>query len=531
MQELVFRLGDPAYTLLHRAGLAGLYMTLKQLEQEKITPVEGMQWDLSNPRQVVLRWEGQDQKSLAWLLHESFQLNEGLISLRGLDSRSMRVDAQAIVHQGILGTFLQHNSTHKADGVTTQSFQFEGEDAVQTQVSYKKLRSYVYQDFASNLCDDQGNFLRKPISVAGWLNPGAVVRHVAFSANTSFEETPENALVLLFAPVACYYYTLRSRLRDKRAQYALVVPEILDLQQYAKYRQNTNLRNAAYQDFYACGLGDAGLRFLTYETTVRLANTFPVPRCQVLTLGTVAWATQQKTRTDLYVVEANATVCHNYQVCRDFLRDKPVKSKEGAFIASSFARELITENLRRSQPWYTGIADKVNSNELFQRLAYERGGLYKVMQKVQTDEREKQFVRTCHEALYYTYGQTAAKTKQGEEPNFDKVTVRIRTSLGRCKNAASFREFIADFWSRAGKLPTLKDHWQELMQFVIQENQWKKSRDLALLALASYPGKVVMRQLLGEESAEDDIDQEPPQEQAFDQEPPQEQASVLGWDD
>jgi CRISPR-associated protein Cas8a1/Csx13 len=129
------------------------------------------------------------------------------------------------------------------------------------------LTSYVYQKLASNLCDKQGNFLDKPISVAGWLNPGAVVRHVAFSADTSFEEPPENAFVLLFAPVACYYYNLRSRLRDKRAQYALVVPEILDLEQYANYRQNSNLRDAAYQDFYACSLGDAGLRFLTYETT------------------------------------------------------------------------------------------------------------------------------------------------------------------------------------------------------------------------------------------------------------------------
>jgi len=59
--------------------------------------------------------------------------------------------------------------------------------------------------------------LDKPISVAGWLNPGAA-RHVAFSADTSFEETPEQALLLLFAPV-CYYFLLRSKLRDKRAQY------------------------------------------------------------------------------------------------------------------------------------------------------------------------------------------------------------------------------------------------------------------------------------------------------------------------
>ena len=521
MQQLTFRLGDPTFTLLHRAGLAGLYMTLNQLTHEGKPPIEGMQWQLS-AQQVSLRWEGNDQKALEWLLHESFQLKEGLIVLRGLDSQSMRVDAQVIVHQGILGTFLQHTSTHKSEGVTTRSFQFDGDDAAETQVTYKKLVSYVYQDFARNLCDAQGDLLRKPISVAGWLNPGATVRHVAFSADTSFEESAQNVFVLLFAPVACYYYTLRSRLRDKRAQYALVVPEIVELEEYSKYRQNSNLRNAAYKDFYACGLGDAGLRFLTYETTSKLTQTFKVPRCQVLTLGTVAWATQQKTRTDLYVVEANAEACFNYEICRDQLGDRPVKTKEGSFLASSFARELIAENLARSQPWYAGIADKVSSNELFQKLVYERGGLYEVIQRIQTDEREKQFVRACHEAIYYTYGQLAARTKAGEDPNFDKVTVRIRTGLGRCKNAASFREFITDFWSRAGKLPTLKNHWQDLMGFVMQESQWKKSRDLALLALASYPGGEVMRQLLGDKS-NSDIEPTPPTQE--------EQPFALGWDD
>ncbi|MEP0923433.1 type I-MYXAN CRISPR-associated Cas8a1/Cmx1 [Leptolyngbya sp. ST-U4] len=487
MQKLEFHLGNPSFTLLHRAGLAGLFMTLKQLQTEKVTPPGNLIWELSQQK-VLLQWEGHDQTVLDWLLTESFQLNDGLIALRALDSKTMRKDAQVIVHQGILGTFLQHTSTHKSSGVRSESLQFGGEDAPEIPVSYKILTRYVYQEFASSLCDKQGKFLNKPISVAGWLNPGAVVRHVAFSADTSFEELPDNAFVLLFAPIACYYYNLRSRFRDKRAQYALVVPEVQDLEQYSAYRRNSNLRDAAYKDFYAYSLGDAGLHFLTYETT-KLAKTFKVPRCQVLTLGTVAWATQQKTRTDLYTVEADTEVCYNYQVCCDQFPPRLVQGKDANFVAISLARELITDNLARSKPWYVGIAEKVNSNELFQRLAYERGGLYQVIQKIQSDEREKLFVKACHEALRFTYGKVAGNTKEGEKPNFDKVTVRIRTGLGRCKNAASFREFITDFWSRAGKLPTLQANWQDLMEFVMQDSQWKKSRDLALLALASYPGK------------------------------------------
>lgn len=496
--KLEFYLGNPSFTLLHCAGLAGLWMTLKQLETEKVSPPEHLNWQLTK-RTIILSWEGRDKTVLEWLLKESFQINDGLIALRGLDSQTMRKDAQVIVHQGILGTFLQHNSTHKSAGTKTESLSL-GEGEKEIQVTYKALQSYAYQDFASNLCDKNEQLLTKPISVAGWLNPGAVVRHVAFSSDTSFEELPEDAFVLLFAPVACYYYILRSKLRDKRAQYALVIPEITDLEKYAQYRQNQNLRYATYKDFHASSLGDAGLRFLTLEATINITKDFGVPRCQVLTLGTVAWATQQKTRTDMYVIEASDEVCHNYQVCNDWLEDKSIEGKDSNFVVTSFARELIAENLARKQPWYSGISEKVNSNELFKKLAYERGGLYQVIQKVKSDEREKLFVKACHEAINYTYGQVADKTKAGEIPNFERVTVRIRTGLGRCKNSDTFREFITDFWSRAGKIPTLQEHWEELMEFVMADKNWKKSRDLALLALASYKGKGV--------SHEDDADED-----------------------
>jgi CRISPR-associated protein Cas8a1/Csx13 len=501
--NLEFDLGNPSFTLLHRAGLAGLWMTLKQLEKEKIQAPYELSWQL-NKRQVCLNWEGNDKDFLEWFLKESFQLNNGIIALRGLDTQSMREDAQVIVHQGILGTLLQHTSTNKSDGVVTKSLSL-GENEPEILVKYKSLISYVYQEFAGNLCDKNGQFLTNPVSVAGWLNPGASVRHVAFSSDTSFEELPENAFILLFAPVACYYYTLRSKLRDKRAQYALVIPEITDLEKYAQYRQNQHLRNAIYKDFHASCLGDAGLKFLTLDATVNISQTFGIQGCQVLTLGTVAWATQQKTRTDMYVVEATDEVCHNYKVCDDCLEDKGIAGKDGGFVATSFAKELIAENLARNLPWYSGISDKVNSNELFQKLAYEREGLYQVVQKIQSDEREKLFVKACHEAIKFTYGQISQQAeKRGELPNFDRATIRIRTGLGRCKNSETFREFITDFWSRAGKLPTLQKHWEDLMEFVMLEKNWKKSRDLALLALASYKKADDSNQDKGDAEEDDD---------------------------
>jgi CRISPR-associated protein Cas8a1/Csx13 len=482
--KIELHLGDPGMTLLHRAGLAGLWMTLKQLESEQKRPRE-LRWELKS-RSISLDWEGNDIDALDWLLKQSFRIDDnGLIALTGLNPTTMDIQTQLTIHQGIRGTFLQHPSTYKSAGNQSKSFQIEA-DSPEIVVKYQALASYCYQNFASSLCNEQGNFLQEPISVAGWLNPGAVVRHVAFSSQTGFEEEPKQAFTLLFAPVACQYFVLRSRLRDKRSQYALVIPEVTDLEIYAKRRQQ--FRNFGYRDFHASSLGDAGLSFLTYETTLEVIRKSKIERCQVLMLGTVAWSSQQKTRTDIHFIEADNKVIENYNLSRSFFADRIIQGKESGFVVPSFAREFIAENLARGFYWYAGISQKVNSSELFKQLTYEREGLSEMVQNAQWNEQsEKLFVKACHEALRNTYGKIYQRAKdKGEVANFDRENERIRTGIGRCKNAETFREFITDFWSRAGQIPTLQEHWQDLLYLTTGSKNWKIAKDLALLALASY---------------------------------------------
>jgi CRISPR-associated protein Cas8a1/Csx13 len=488
-KSLTFDLADPHMTLMHRAGIAGLYMTLQQFDREKVTSEVSLTWQLDK-RSVTLKWEGKDLIVLKWLFQQSFQLQNGMICLRGLDAKQMPPQYLAIAHQGILGTLLQHNSTHKSTGIQTKVY-YEDEESYPIIIRCKSLESYVYQDFADNLCDKEENLSTKPISIAGWLNPGAAVRHTAFSSDTSFEEPAHLALILLFAPVACCYFVLRSRLREQRAQYALVIPEIRDLEKYTKYR--LSLRNRAFKEFFASSLGDAGLQFLTMAE--RLDKDYGLTSCQVVTMGTVAWSTQQKTRTDLYLVKVNDEMGNSagqtYRVSRECLQDKVIgKDKDGeSFISTSFAREIIADNLARGKLWYADLSSKVTSNNLFEKLTYEREGLNQMIQnkKVEWRDCDRLFVQACHEALSYTYGQLKSRTKDGEEIRFDKVNERFRTSLSRCKNANTLREFIMDFWARAGRLPTVQSNWEDLMQLMLQD--WKAARDLALLALVSYKGK------------------------------------------
>jgi CRISPR-associated protein Cas8a1/Csx13 len=203
----------------------------------------------------------------------------------------------------------------------------------------------------------------------------------------------------------------------------------------------------------------------------------------------VAWSAQQKTRTDIEVIEATEKVFSNYKTCSDHLTNRWVEGKNGMFIAPSFAREIIAENLARGLPWFSGFAAKINNSDLFKTIRYESKGLYQMIQDVQWDlEAQKLFVTACHEALRHTYAKIYGRTKEGEYAQIDRENERLRAGLGRCKNAETFRQFITDFWSRAGKVNTLRDRWQDLLPLVTGED-WKMARDLTLLALASYPGK------------------------------------------
>lgn len=507
MKQREFHLSNPRYTLLHRAGLAGLWMSLFQFEQENFQP-DNLHWRLY-PQGLTLEWEGIDLDVLDALFKQAFQIDDdGMIQLRGLNPQKLPLEERLICHEGIINTFVQHTSACKSPSKQPkQKSFFEEEDKPGTgiTISYRDVRWYIHQDFAKSLCNKQGELIDGFINVAGWLNPGAAVRHVAFSQQTSFEELAVDALVLAFAPVACCYFRLRSHLRHERSQYALVIPEIDNLEDYAQYRRGS-YRVVAFRDLYATGTADAGLRFLVADQTTTTLEEYHVQRCQVITLGTVTWSKQQKTRTDLSIINPAPETQETYRLARQLLPDRELDGEYGRFVISSLARELITDNLVNSRHWYAGFSSTINSNALFEQLSFERGGLNAMVHSVgQWSDTEKRFVMACHEALSRIYGKVkedvleqANRNKASSEfingelrRKFNQKAIQIRAEINRCKNAATFRRFITQFWSNAGQLPTLHAHWSELMELAVNPKTWSLARDLALLALASYKGKGV----------------------------------------
>ena len=105
------------------------------------------------------------------------------------------------------------------------------------------------------------------------------------------------------------------------------------------------------------------------------------------------------------------------------------------------------------------------------------------------DSPEKTFVLACQEAWRRRMGQIGEKAKREGSSFPDQVSrefERLRVAFSRCKNAASMREVITDFWARGGApLKALQDGWRDVLA-MLNEKEWRKAKDLALLALASY---------------------------------------------
>ena len=108
------------------------------------------------------------------------------------------------------------------------------------------------------------------------------------------------------------------------------------------------------------------------------------------------------------------------------------------------------------------------------------------------DESERLFIRVCHESWRRRLGKLGERARKenlgdiGFRRLVGKEAERLRTSLSRSKNSETLRETVVDFWSRAGGNELLRATGLTKLLPLFDEKNWKKARDLALLALISY---------------------------------------------
>lgn len=499
---------DPGMTHLHRVGLAGLYMTLNRLDPVHFS--EFGNWILG-AQSVEIQWKQNPRSLLEPIINKSFGIKDGIIDFWVHRDYKMGDLEMVLLHNAILRTYLQHGRTRKTEkkekGI---NIQFEDKTVVQKIKSLTEYNNQRIEKFG--LFDKSGGF-RKNVSLAGWLFPGGTVRHVAYTLNTALYADPKKFLCLLFSPVGSLYYLVSHRnpngKYDKRKGAAIVLPQIKDLQAYD--RCYTRYLNSPVQRLYADSLGDAGLLALTALHSFApggMVGELEIDSCTVMTMGTVGWSKQQKTRTGLtHLAEIDTTRLNIFNLALRSLASMPYVKEDGTFyIHTSIPRGLIADNIASNRDWFKGFYTLMCSKDLARIVSFERRGLNEMIEKsIWTYESDRFFVESIHKAIRNRYGALAARAKQkGEPARFDREFERIRSSLMRAKNGQTLRAELADIFARGGVNKSLQQHWSELLSLFTGPD-WQKARDLALLALASYSGQGVDEignETLGEEEVE-----------------------------
>lgn len=497
--KISISLFEPGMTHMHRVGLAGLFMTLKALEND-VKPIDGFNWSLS-PTSVEMSWVNEPQKIFKEFLQRSISIENGLITFLA-HKRSKMGDLDKLhLHESILNTFLQHGKTRETKK-QNQRLVFEiDEKKVAKDYKYVTLLK-KHQKVHNEIFDNKGNPKSK-IKLKGWIFPGGVERHVGWS-NTALTQDTGKYLCLLFTPVASLFFNLYHRgtdgKYDSRRGTALILPHITDMEKYHKY-YNRFLK-APVERLYADGLGDAGLSALQILRAEEKMEELGINGCSIITFGTVGWSKQQKTRTGLLKLDdVQPEILDSFEIALRSLpnkivvkRTKPTKKEPSPydrfFVATSLARGKISDNIARGRDWFCGFFELMRSKEQAKIISYERGGLNKMVQeaKWRLDE-DKKFVEAIHNALLHRYASIASQAKaRGEAVRFDREYERIRTSLMRVKNRKTMRAELADLLSRGGLNKVLQTEWKDLLK-IFDGDDWQRARDLALLALASYKGK------------------------------------------
>ncbi len=489
-------------TIIHRGGMTGLWMSLKVLEKKYPNPAQrpgNVTWNLTSTS-ISLNWQGEDFPVLDWLIKQSFQIDEdGLIKFTGLEFSSLKLINKIHNHKAINETFLRLNRFYKKSKVTSQSFKINN---INFSLKYKQLNSYVHQSFAEKLCDDSGNLINGYIKIVSWLYPGATVRHAKIDKVNKIEEKVEYAFALLFFPLVCQYYILQSdslkTYDDRFTRYVIVVPEVHNLETAAV--RCWNLKSIKYVDLYVNNLSEAALKYYHYTQDSSLSMT-NVESCQILLYEKLNKKSQQRAIFDVQDFIITPQAIKDYQfIYQHFAKNIIFKEETSFIIKINLIRSIIANNLAHNLPWWTDCWENIyETNSLGdreQQLVFNRKGLLAMIEEDAALEIYQNFIRAFHEALRKIYAKTYSRTKAGEKPRIEREYERIRSELSRCYDQQSLEDFLSDFLARGGLNSALYDQWSEVLPLIVSEVAWQKTRNLALIALASYkPQKFSLRNI------------------------------------
>lgn len=484
-------------TALHKVGLAGLWMTLDAIDKNDSAKRKlegaGGHWTLLD-NGVVLEWKGNRKKFFDMLISESFKVsNKGFVWFTALGEPSSHAGAAALLNECLLNTFLQHGNTRKADkagkpGGKTVDVRDEKEEPV----VYRRITQYAHQSI--QVTDTKDSY-----QLAGWVYPGGAVRHEAFNKETGLKEPLGRYIALAYAAVAALYFIIKKRGERRNAQYALVIPAVTSLREYALLR-STYVDKGSYE-LTVSGPGEAAVRVLAKMQAEKMMKGTGAIICRVVAFGKLSWNKQQKLRVEVFDVhEDRLGDLRTYRLCTSYIKPRLIKPDASTpYWDYPQMPELVARNVLKGRPWWHGFSDFVSDSDvgnhvfgIAKNALYpgERKGLAKMVhsQSSQLADAERIFVEACQEAWRRKLGMIGERARQENRDFNDLVRKEFllkRLAFSKCKNVQSLRETVTSFWAEANSpIPSLQSGWKDVVALL--DSDWRAARDLALLALASY---------------------------------------------
>ena len=485
---MTLQLDDRRLTMLHSAGIAGLAMTLTQLDKLYPQPHQrpsGWKWSLDEVK-IELFWTGDDAIALGWLIGESFKIDgDGLILLTGIISANMDISARLAVHQGITKSFLQHGLSRKSSGEEIAVISINGKDI---EIDYKKLASYSHQNFTKDLCDRKGRLQTQPIGIKSWLYPGATVRHNVDEKATIFREPPELALALLFAPIACQFFLLPIKGFFNDPRIVVVIPAVTNLT--TSTRSLLAMAAVNYQDRCILHPMEAGWRFFERDRQLNKSNGDRITSCQIVTFQSEVWAKQQRLRSSVEVLEVRDDILDRYQRLTSQLATNRVvtKKKEKHILVATRLHGLIVENIIRGAPFFRGLAEIATDDNYWTELSLNNSYLKEIMNDNESIDLKtyKIFIIACHKALRTEFAKLYVKAEGNDYIQFDKLRKRIRHEIIVCGDEKSFYRWLIRFWSGCSENVSEFSDIEDLLPSIVVNGDWELFQNLSLLSLVTY---------------------------------------------
>ena len=113
----------------------------------------------------------------------------------------------------------------------------------------------------------------------------------------------EEVMLLLFLMVGCAIFLLRPRTYQEKAQYCVIVPDVVDLEGFARALHRITITGPGIKRFSNTYLGrvvggaeEAALRFLIDLQAEDITSERSVAGCLAVAMGKVAWDKNQLNR-------------------------------------------------------------------------------------------------------------------------------------------------------------------------------------------------------------------------------------------